>query len=200
MKIICTLLLSFFAIAALAADPAAIQSPATNKPVVTDKPVEVLLKTSAGDIILELDTKSAPKSVANFLQYVNEGFYNNTLFHRVIPDFMIQGGGFQPGMVEKPTRSPVANESVNGKPNRRGTVAMARTQNPDSATAQFFINIVDNSYLDAVGTKPGYTVFGKIKKGMDVVDKIARVSTEQRGNNGDVPKEDVVIISARQLP
>lgn len=193
MKIIYTLLLSFFAITALAADPAAGQPPAT------DKPVEILLKTSAGDITLELDTTSAPKTVANFLQYVNEGFYNNTLFHRVIPDFMIQGGGFQPGMVEKTTRSPVANESVNGKQNKRGTIAMARTQNPDSATAQFFINLVDNAYLDASGTKPGYTVFGKVKKGMDVVDKIAQASTEQRGNNGDVPKEDVVIISARQL-
>lgn len=194
MKIICTLLLSFFAIAALAADPA------TGQPPATDKPVEVLLKTSAGDIVLELDKKSAPKTVANFLQYVNEGFYNNTIFHRVIADFMIQGGGFQPGMVEKSTRSPVANESVNGKQNQRGTVAMARTQNPDSATAQFFINLVDNTYLDAAGTKPGYTVFGRVKKGMDVVDKIAKVSTEQRGNNGDVPKDDVVIISARQLP
>lgn len=194
MKIIYTLLLSFFAMTAMAADPAASQA------IATDKPVEILLKTSAGDITLELDTKSAPKTVANFLQYVNEGFYNNTLFHRVIPDFMIQGGGYQPGMVEKPTRSPVANESVNGKQNKRGSIAMARTQNPDSATAQFFINLVDNGYLDASGTKPGYTVFGKVKKGMDVVDKIAHVSTEQRGNNGDVPKEDVVIISVRQLP
>lgn len=194
MKIIYTLLLSFFAMTAMAADPAASQA------IATDKPVEILLKTSAGDITLELDTKSAPKTVANFLQYVNEGFYNNTLFHRVIPDFMIQGGGYQPGMVEKPTRSPVANESVNGKQNKRGTIAMARTQNPDSATAQFFINLVDNAYLDASGSKPGYTVFGKVKKGMDVVDKIAQVSTEQLGSNGDVPKEDVVIISARQLP
>jgi len=164
------------------------------------KPAQVLLHTSAGDITLELDAKAAPKTVANFLQYVNEGFYNNTLFHRVIPDFMIQGGGFQVGMIEKPTRSPVANESNNGKQNKRATIAMARTQHPDSATAQFFINVVDNSYLDAASGKPGYTVFGTVIKGLDVVDKIAKVSTGQRGINGDVPLQDVLIISAKQLP
>lgn len=164
------------------------------------KPSQVLLHTSAGDITLELDSKAAPKTVANFLQYVNEGFYNNTLFHRVIPDFMIQGGGFQAGMVEKPTRAPVANESSNGKQNKRGAIAMARTQHPDSATAQFFINVVDNAYLDAANGKPGYTVFGTVIKGIDVVDKIAKVSTGQRGMNGDVPVQDVLIISATQLP
>ncbi len=164
------------------------------------KPAQVLLHTSAGDITLELDAKAAPKTVANFLQYVNEGFYNNTLFHRVIPDFMIQGGGFQVGMIEKPTRSPVVNESNNGKQNKRATIAMARTQHPDSATAQFFINVVDNSYLDAASGKPGYTVFGTVIKGVDVVDKIAKVSTGQRGMNDDVPLQDVLIISAKQLP
>ena len=164
------------------------------------KPVHVLLHTSTGDITLELDAKSAPKTVSNFLQYVNEGFYNNTLFHRVIPDFMIQGGGFQAGMVEKATRSPVVNESVNGKQNKRATIAMARTQHPDSATAQFFINVVDNAYLDGTKGKPGYTVFGTVIKGIDVVDKIAKVSTEQRGMSGDVPVQDVLIISATQLP
>jgi cyclophilin family peptidyl-prolyl cis-trans isomerase len=164
------------------------------------KPSQVLLHTSAGDITLELDAKAAPKTVANFLQYVNEGFYNNTLFHRVIPDFMIQGGGFQAGMVEKHTRNPVANESSNGKQNKRGAIAMARTQHPDSATAQFFINVVDNAYLDAANGKPGYTVFGTVIKGIDVVDKIAKVSTGQRGMNGDVPVQDVLIISATQLP
>ena len=164
------------------------------------KPPQVLLHTSAGDITLELNAKSAPKTVANFLQYVNEGFYNNTLFHRIIPDFMIQGGGFQAGMVEKPTRSPVVNESNNGKPNKRATIAMARTQHPDSATAQFFINIVDNAYLDGAKGKPGYTVFGTVIKGIDVVDKIAKVSTAQHGMNADVPVQDVLIISATQLP
>ena len=164
------------------------------------KPTKVLLHTSAGDITLELDANAAPKTAANFLQYVNEGFYNNTLFHRVIPDFMIQGGGFQAGMVEKPTRNPVANESSNGKQNKRATIAMARTQHPDSATAQFFINVVDNAYLDAANGKPGYTVFGTVIKGIDVVDKIAKVSTGQRGMNGDVPVQDVLIISATQLP
>ncbi len=194
MKILYTLLLSFFAMAGLAADPSVGQPPAANKPV------QVLLKTTSGDITLELDSKAAPKTVANFLQYVNEGFYNNTLFHRVIPDFMIQGGGFQPGMVEKPVRSPVVNESVNGKQNKRATISMARTQNPDSATAQFFINLVDNAYLDAAGSKPGYTVFGQVVKGMDVVEKIAQTRTAQRGMHGDVPVQDVLIISATQLP
>ncbi|HSC75675.1 MAG TPA: peptidylprolyl isomerase [Pseudomonadales bacterium] len=180
--------------AALATEPVVAPKPAA------EKPPQVLLHTSAGDITLELDAKSSPKTVANFLQYVNEGFYNNTLFHRVIPDFMIQGGGFQPGMVEKPTREPVVNESSNGKQNKRATIAMARTQHPDSATAQFFINLVDNAYLDATGMKPGYTVFGTVTKGIDVVDNIAKVSTTQRGMNGDVPVQDVIIISAKQLP
>lgn len=186
-------LLMFFAMGALAADPV------TKTADMPAKAVAVLLHTSAGDITLELNSQAAPKTVANFLQYVNEGFYNNTLFHRVIPNFMIQGGGFQPGMVEKPVHSPVVNESINGKRNKRATIAMARTQNPDSATAQFFINLVDNAYLDAAGIKPGYTVFGKVTKGMEVVDKIAQVSTAPRGGNGDVPVKDVIIISAKQL-
>ena len=165
-----------------------------------EKPVQVLLHTTAGDITLELDSKAAPKTVANFLQYVDEGFYSNTLFHRVIPDFMIQGGGMQPGMVEKPTHAPVANESTNGLKNRRGTIAMARTQHPYSATAQFFINLVDNAYLDTAGLKAGYTVFGKVVHGMDVVDKIAKVPTGQQGMHGDVPVQDVLITSAKRLP
>lgn len=191
-------LLMFFAMGALAADPVTADS-TTKAAEIPAKAVSVLLHTSAGDITLELNSQAAPKTVANFLQYVNEGFYNNTLFHRVIPNFMIQGGGFQPGMVEKPVHSPVVNESINGKRNKRATIAMARTQNPDSATAQFFINLVDNAYLDTAGTKPGYTVFGKVTKGMEVVDKIAQVSTAQRGMNGDVPVQDVIIISAKQL-
>ncbi len=199
MKMICTLLLSLFAITALAADPAT--TPATAAPAATQTPiVKVLLQTSAGDITLALDAKAAPATVANFLQYVDEGFYNNTLFHRVIPDFMIQGGGMQPGMLEKPTRAPVVNESANGLKNLRGTVAMARRQHPDSATAQFFVNLVDNAYLDSAAGKPGYTVFGKVVAGMEVVDKIARLPTTRRGMHGDVPVDDVLIISARRLP
>ena len=191
MKTVCVLLITFLAQLFLI----------TSNALAADiKPTQVLLHTSAGDITLELDAKAAPKTVANFLQYVNEGFYNNTLFHRVIPDFMIQGGGLQAGMVEKPTRTPVANESTNGKQNKRATIAMARTQHPDSATAQFFINVIDNAYLDAANGKPGYTVFGTVIKGIDVVDKIAKVSTGQRGMNGDVPVQDVLIISATQLP
>jgi cyclophilin family peptidyl-prolyl cis-trans isomerase len=199
MKMICTLLLSLFAITTIAADPAT--PPATAATAVAPPAVtKVLLQTSAGDITLALDAKAAPKSVANFLQYVDEGFYNNTLFHRVIPDFMIQGGGMQPGMLEKPTRAPVANEAANGLKNLRGTVAMARRQDPDSATAQFFINLVDNAYLDAAAGKAGYTVFAKVVGGMDVVDRIARLPTTRRGMHGDVPVDDVLIISARRLP
>jgi cyclophilin family peptidyl-prolyl cis-trans isomerase len=160
----------------------------------------VLLHTSAGDITLTLDTKAAPKTVANFLQYVNEGFYNNTLFHRVIPDFMIQGGGFQPGMIEKATREPILNESNNGLKNNTGTIAMARTADPDSATAQFFINLVDNDYLNGSESKPGYAVFGKVTSGMDIVNRIAHVKTGTRNMYQDVPVQDVIIISAKQLP
>lgn len=159
----------------------------------------VQLHTSAGDIVIALNNNAAPLTTANFLQYVNEGFYNNTLFHRVIPDFMIQGGGFQPGMLEKPTRTPIRNESTNGLKNQRGTIAMARTINPDSATAQFFINVVDNNNLDGSATKPGYAVFGRVVQGMDIVDKIAHVATEGRGPHQDVPQEDVIILSASVL-
>jgi peptidyl-prolyl cis-trans isomerase A (cyclophilin A) len=194
MRLTCAFLLSLFAVTVFAADQTNMQNIAATKPPV------VLLKTSAGDITLELDPKLAPKSVANFLQYVKEGFYNNTLFHRVIPDFMVQGGGFQPDMTEKTTHAPVANESANGKQNKRGSIAMARTQNPDSATAQFFINLVDNAYLDGSSNKAGYTVFGQVTKGMDVVDKIAKASTGSRGAHSDVPTQNVIIISATQLP
>lgn len=162
--------------------------------------IHVLLHTSAGDITLQLNEKSAPKTVANFLQYVDEGFYNNTLFHRVISDFMVQGGGFEKGMTEKPTRAPITNESMNGLNNTKGTIAMARRQNPDSATAQFFINLVDNAFLDANPGKPGYAVFGKVIQGMDVVEKIASTRTGDRGMFQDVPLQDVIILSAKRLP
>ena len=156
--------------------------------------------TGYGVITLELDQDKAPKSVANFLSYVNQGHYNNTVFHRVIPGFMIQGGGFEPGMTQKSCTAPIVNEANNGLKNSNYTVAMARTGDPHSATAQFFINLVDNAYLDAAGSKPGYTVFGQVVKGMDVVEKIAQTRTAQRGMHGDVPVQDVLIISATQLP
>jgi len=199
MKFICTILLSIFAVTAFAAETQPQVAP--NKPVAAaDKQPQVLLHTSAGDITLTLNIKEAPKTTANFLQYVNEGFYDNTLFHRVIPGFMIQGGGMLTGMQEKPTRTPVVNESNNGLENKTGTISMARTQNPDSATAQFFINLVDNAGLNGAPAKPGYAVFGKVTGGMDVVNKIAAVSTGQRGMHRDVPVQDVLIISAKQLP
>ena len=157
---------------------------------------EVVLHTSEGDIGLALDAQDSPASVDNFLQYVRDGHYDNTLFHRVIPGFMIQGGGFEPGMKQKPTRKPVANEAANGVKNARYTVAMARTSDPHSATAQFFINLVDNAFLDYKGPSPqgyGYCVFGKVVRGTDVVDKIAGVPTGRSGFHENVPTRDVVI-------
>ena len=162
----------------------------------------VILHTNHGDITLELDAENAPASVANFLQYVRDGHYDNTLFHRVIPGFMIQGGGFTPGMSQKPTRAPVANEAGNGVKNARYTVAMARTSDPHSATAQFFINIADNAFLDYKGPSPqgwGYCVLGKVVGGTDVVDRIAGVATGTSGFHQDVPREDVVITRAEEV-
>ncbi len=160
--------------------------------------IMVKLETSKGDIVIELDDKAAPVTAANFLQYVNEGFYDGTIFHRVIPQFMIQGGGFTPDMQEKQTHPSIACESKNGLKNKRGTIAMARTSDPDSATSQFFISHVDNRYLDYVDYRnPGYAVFGKVVEGMDVVDSIAAVRTAQKGPYDDVPVEPVVIKSAK---
>ncbi|HSN40066.1 MAG TPA: peptidylprolyl isomerase [Burkholderiales bacterium] len=156
----------------------------------------VKLHTSLGIVTLDLDTEKAPETVANFLQYVQDGHYNNTLFHRVIDGFMIQGGGFEPGMKQKPTRAPVRNEADNQLKNDAYTVAMARTPNPDSATAQFFINVADNGFLNFTAPTPqgwGYCVFGKVAEGRDVVDKIRKVRTGSRGMHQDVPVEDVVI-------
>lgn len=155
-----------------------------------------------GTITLELDAAKAPKSVANFLAYVNKGHFNDTLFHRVIPGFMIQGGGFTAGMTQKSTDKPIDNEAANGLKNNKYTVAMARTNDPNSATAQFFINIADNAFLNHTAPSSqgwGYAVFGKVVAGTEVVDKIAAVKTAQKGFHGDVPKEDVVIAQAVAL-
>jgi cyclophilin family peptidyl-prolyl cis-trans isomerase len=162
----------------------------------------VLMKTSMGDITIELFQDKAPITVKNFLAYVDEKFYDGTIFHRVIPDFMIQGGGFEPGMKrEKPTQAPIKNESDNGVPNERGTLAMARTSKPHSATAQFFINVENNKFLDRAHAKDrvGYAVFGKVTSGMDVVDKIRNVETGDVGDHENVPVKDVVILSIRRL-
>ena len=156
----------------------------------------IRMQTSLGDIEIELDTDKAPETSANFLQYVKEGFYDGTIFHRVIDGFMIQGGGLEPGMKEKQTRSPIENEAKNGLKNDRGTLAMARTQDPHSATAQFFINIANNNFLNHSSPTIdgwGYCVFGKVVKGMDVVDAIKGVATTTKGFHQDVPVEDVVI-------
>ena len=159
----------------------------------------VLLETSSGEILLELFPDKAPKTVENFLAYVDGGFYENTLFHRVIKDFMIQGGGYSPRMEEKTTRDPVENEADNGLKNVRGAVAMARTADPHSASAQFFINLKDNDFLNHAGKNDqgwGYCVFGRVSEGMDVVDAIARVKTAVRGVHDDVPADMVLISSA----
>jgi len=161
----------------------------------SDKP-QVTIDTSKGTIVLELYPNDAPKTVANFLNYARWGHYNGTIFHRVIPDFMIQGGGFTPEMKEKLTEMPIENEADNGLKNDRGTVAMARTPDPHSATAQFFINTKNNTFLNHTSKTPqgwGYTVFGRVIKGMDVVDAISRVKTGSRGSMSDVPVEPVVI-------
>ncbi len=162
----------------------------------------VLLKTNHGDIKLALDAENAPATVANFLQYVRDGHYDNTVFHRVIDNFMIQGGGMEPGMKQKPTRSPVANEATNGVKNKKYTVAMARTSEPHSATAQFFINVADNDFLDYKAPSAngwGYCVFGKVVDGFDVVDKIRAVRTAKSGFHENVPSEDVLIVKAEEV-
>jgi cyclophilin family peptidyl-prolyl cis-trans isomerase len=157
----------------------------------------VKLKTSMGDIVIELNEKAAPVTAKNFLKYAEEGFYNEVIFHRVIPNFMIQGGGFTAQMTQKQTQPPIVNEASNGLKNDRGTIAMARTNNPDSATSQFFINHKNNDFLNYVENKnPGYAVFGSVIEGMDVVDAIAAVKTTTQKGMGDVPVEPVVIKSA----
>jgi peptidyl-prolyl cis-trans isomerase A (cyclophilin A) len=159
---------------------------------------KVKLATSLGDIVVELDAAHAPKTVANFLQYVKDGHYNGTIFHRVIANFMIQGGGMTPELQEKPGRAPIPLESKNGLRNERGTLAMARTMDPNSATSQFFINVKDNDFLNAAQARDGngYAVFGKVVSGMDVVDKIRAVPTGNKGPYNDVPTTPVVINKA----
>jgi peptidyl-prolyl cis-trans isomerase A (cyclophilin A) len=159
----------------------------------------VELQTSEGAIRIALESDEAPVTVKNFLAYVDAGFYDGTIFHRVIPGFMVQGGGFTPGMEQKDTRAPIRNEADNGLKNLRGTLAMARTQAKDSATAQFFINLSDNAFLDHGARDFGYAVFGRVVDGMDVVDRIAEVETGRKGMHADVPVEPVVIESARRV-
>jgi peptidyl-prolyl cis-trans isomerase A (cyclophilin A) len=179
----------------------ALQSGTTASSSTSGNP-RVLIKTSMGNIKLELNSQKAPVTVDNFLQYVKSRFYDNTIFHRVISNFMIQGGGFTPGLNQKSTNSPIKNEAGNGLKNLRGTIAMARTSIVDSATCQFFINVVDNPFLDHRDNTPdgfGYCVFGKVIEGMDVVDKIKQVPTQTAGAYGDVPVKDVVIISMKVI-
>jgi len=188
------LLMTWLAGPALAADEAS----AEKKMAEAANPV-VVIKTSEGDITVELNAKKAPVTVANFLEYVDSGFYNGTIFHRVIPNFMIQGGGFSPDMVEKATREPIVNESRNRLHNTRGTIAMARTNNPDSATSQFFINHRSNLRLDWAPGRPGYTVFGEVTEGLKVVDFIATAPTGQSGRFRDVPVQPILIKSIERL-
>lgn len=162
----------------------------------------VLLQTNHGDIVLELDAAKAPNTVENFVGYVNDGFYNGTIFHRVIGNFMIQGGGFEPGMKQKETKAPIDNEAANGLKNDNYTVAMARTNDPHSATAQFFINVSDNDFLNFTSPNArgwGYAVFGKVVDGTEVVDKIKAVRTGTKGFHQDVPVDDVIITKAEVL-
>ncbi len=163
---------------------------------------KVTMTTSLGDVVIELNAAKAPKTVDNFLQYVKAGQYDGTVFHRVIENFMIQGGGFSPDLKEKPTRAPIPLEARNGLSNSRGTLAMARTSDPNSATAQFFINVQDNTFLDAAKSPDGngYAVFGKVVSGMDVVDRIRLVQTANRGPYQNVPLQPVTIIKATVAP
>ena len=163
---------------------------------------QVKLQTNMGDIVLELDAEKAPVTVANFLEYVNSGFYNGVIFHRVIDGFMIQGGGMEPDMNQKETNDPIQNEADNGLSNDAYTIAMARTPNPHSASSQFFINVNDNDFLNYSSSTPqgwGYCVFGKVVEGQDVVDKIKQVKTGNKAGHQDVPVEDVIIESAQVI-
>jgi peptidyl-prolyl cis-trans isomerase A (cyclophilin A) len=192
MKKLRSRLVPFGLILAFAAWPAGAQPKLeAKKPVVT-------LETSLGSIVLELDAEKAPVSVANFLAYVDSGFYDGTVFHRVIPNFMIQGGGFSPDMSQKPAKAPIKNEADNGLDNDSWTIAMARTSEKDSATAQFFINLKDNDFLNHGSRDFGYAVFGKVTGGVDIVMKIAGVKTATRGGHQNVPVEPVVIKSAKR--
>lgn len=164
-----------------------------------DETVQVRMETSKGTIVLRLYEKRAPQTVKNFLFYVDKGFYNNLIFHRVIDGFMVQGGGFNQDMSQQPTGSPVYNESSNGLPNKRGTIAMARTSDPHSATSQFYINLVDNNSLNYRAGQPGYTVFGEVVEGLEAVDAIAKVRTGFKAGHRDVPVEPVLIVKTERV-
>lgn len=160
---------------------------------------KVILETTHGNITIELNAEKAPVSTENFLSYVKDEFFDGTIFHRVIPNFMVQGGGFLPGMTQKPVNDPIKNEADNGLPNVRGSIAMARTNDPHSATAQFFLNHKDNAFLDHSSPTDqgwGYCVFGMVTEGLDIVDKIAGVATGQSGGHSDVPVDDVILLKA----
>lgn len=161
----------------------------------------VQFSTNMGEITIEVFADATPGTAANFIEYVTSGFYDGTIFHRVIPGFVVQGGGFSVGMTQKKTRAPIANEAAKGPANARGTLSMARTPHPDSATSQFFINLVDNPSLNyrGPGSGAGYCVFGKVAKGMEVVDAMAKAPTGRRPPHDDVPREDIVIISAKVM-
>jgi cyclophilin family peptidyl-prolyl cis-trans isomerase len=170
--------------------------------LMSDSSSKVKLTTSLGEIVIQLNPEKAPVSSANFLTYVNEGFYNGTIFHRIIPGFMAQGGGFDTDFNQKTTHDPIKNEADNGLPNKRGTIAMARTNVPDSATAQFFINYKDNSFLNyssPTASGWGYAVFGEVIEGMDIVDEMAKQPTGNRGGHQDVPKTNIVIEKAEVI-
>ncbi|MEI8209955.1 MAG: peptidylprolyl isomerase [Methylococcales bacterium] len=174
---------------------------ATEKPMSTAQP-KVKLTTTLGEIIIQLNTEKAPVSSANFLDYVKAGFYDGTIFHRIIPGFMAQGGGFDTSFAQKATKAPIINEADNGLTNKRGTLAMARTNDPNSATAQFFINYKDNSFLNHTGKNAsgwGYAVFGEVIEGLDVVDAMAKEPTGNRGGHQDVPKKDIIIDKAEVI-
>lgn len=158
---------------------------------------KIAMNTSEGNIEIELFNDKAPITTKNFERYIKENFYKGTIFHRVIPNFMIQGGGMTIDMKEKPNHAPIKNEAGNRLANKRGTLAMARTNNPDSASSQFFINVVDNDFLNNAPGQAGYAVFGKVTKGMDVVDKISQVPTQYMGGHGDVPEKPVLIQSVK---
>ncbi len=180
------LLATFFIYCLLLSTSLNLQAKAKDGPV-------VVIKTTHGEIELILNKDKAPKTVKNFLSYVKKKFYNGTIFHRVIPNFMIQGGGFTPNLVQKKTNSPIKNESDNGLSNSTGTIAMARTSDPDSATSQFFINVNENSFLNGSLGKAGYTVFGKIAKGMSIINRIKMIRTKKVGPHQNVPVDPIVI-------
>jgi cyclophilin family peptidyl-prolyl cis-trans isomerase len=202
-KAIVTALALLFAAVASSSCSKGEQSSTTGTPVAAGNPI-IILKTTAGEIEIELYADKAPASVANFLSYVDEGFYDGTIFHRVIKDFMVQGGGYDGARQKKPTREPIKNEASNGLKNETGTVAMARTSIPDSATSQFFINTENNAFLDHRDESPegwGYAVFGKVVRGMDVVERIEATETEDAGGAfRNVPKSPIVTETARRKP